>query len=105
MNAEEIKNELIVIQKQKARLEIEITELEKQLIEAEKPKLRHGDFGTNYGFPRIVINGDFYNDQGEAICNLHCKRNKEGESWLGNIFDLLKEHPQELKEFCEAMRM
>ncbi len=81
----------------------EIGNLQEQLAEAEKPKLRHGDFGVEKckecTYPRLITNP-------ASVTGLTVS-NEYGEippgnkitTVFGNIFDLLKEWSEDLEKF------
>ena len=72
-----------------------VTGFQAQIAEAEKPvKLENGDYGLNYGFPRIAINGRMYeikkgNDDCESWSNERWTR-REGWEYKGNLADELQ---------------
>ena len=79
----------------------EIERLREQLAEAEKPKLRHGDFGINKANnARIVLfhYGDSDSGKRDDFGPIGIHSNTAIEP-LGNIFDLLKEWREDLEEF------
>jgi len=92
MNKQELEHKLEQARKDRLAADLtfenEIISLEKQLAEAEKPKLRHGDYGYffNDGSPRIVINSGVYDKHNK------CGRieDKHFYNILGNIFDELQ---------------
>ena len=80
----------------------------KRLAELDKPKLRHGDYGYNYGFPRF-----FYEDNGEMFVinneiGIHPElvviAPKAEYIVAGNIFDDLKRNSEDLERFCVSDR-
>lgn len=103
MNKKEIQNKLDQANYDRDTLTENILELQKQLAKAEKPKLRHGDFGVEthpfvvieqaslYGSPKA-----FYSDQSGQI---EANKNMSYSLCLGNIFDLLKKWNEDLEEF------
>ena len=90
----------------------ELTELQAQLAEAEKPKLRHGDYGI---VPRgmhkegphpvladptnLCFNDGYWKDEdGHISCSYGCYNGREITN-RGNIFDDLKAISKSLHEF------
>lgn len=104
MNTEELRKDLERRRTRKAlyaELQDEetqaIAKVEAQLAEAEKPELRHGDYGIrNHTEFWICINGRVYWNNGQ-LSSLSDARFIE--SRLGNIFDDLKALAKPLKEF------
>ena len=101
MNKQEIQNKL-----DQANLDIyainqNILKLKEQLAEAEKPKIRHGDFGLNKANnARIVLFQFGSSNSGErediGLIGIHSKTDIEP---IGNIFDLLKEWSEDLEKW------
>ena len=89
-----------------AKLKEEMAEIESQLAEAKKPKLRHGDYGTLSG-------GGLYFFNDSHNCNPPSERpfgigqagggqvnaDEYGPVILGNIFDDLKARQENVREF------
>lgn len=109
MNKEEIEKDLIKIQAQinacvtmKVSFENRIKELEKQLAEAEKPKLRHTDFGYSTAkIPFIMIK-----DKVQWLSPEHCivsgispDNSTFTEGVFFNLLDLMKDWDKDFKEF------
>ncbi len=108
MNTEEIK-EQIDIQKLLAenhklcleRTDRELARLESQLAEAEKPKLRHGDYGPATGSECRLVLKEYGKDElrtaGPACCAA-TGEDQMPETVLGNIFADLKARQETLKK-------
>ncbi len=114
MNKEEIQREIDSISADRDALERtrnkltgDIALLLQQIAEAEKPKLRHGDFGIE------VVEGTSYqrlitNPANETGLNIS---NKYGEippghkitTVFGNVFDLLKEWSEDFNRYEEVI--
>ena len=84
-------------------LQSRLIELETQLAEAEKPKLRHGDCITQGVVPRIVLNrkeskGQFASFS-KAACDLNGFNYAEQHKCIVhfNIFDLMKDWDKDFK--------
>ena len=101
MNKEEIQNKIDSISADRDALERtrnkltgDIALLLEQIAEAEKPKLRHGDFGLDAGNLSggnwVHINGKTYYPSG-VISGLSPTNNTILEEKIGNIFDLTKD--------------
>lgn len=79
------------------KLKAEISALEKQLAEAEKPKLRHGDYGVDYsGYPglevRLHSNGELKEASGLGVHdNIGSSAGGRPDNLYGNIFDDIAE--------------
>ena len=76
-------------------------DLERQ-IEESKVKLRHGDYGFNYGVPRLVtedFNGNMIS-AGKGCCmSTHRKGDVMPDTILGNIFDDIAAKSEKLESF------
>lgn len=73
-----------------------IIKLQKELREAEKPELRHGDFGYSGKHPRIVLNNK------KLATGFYIIDDNESDRptvIYGNIIDLIKEWGEDLEEF------
>ncbi len=87
MNKQEIEQELVRARAAETTIKNNIIELLEQLVESEKPKLRHGDFGCfKDGTPRICIMDVMYDKEGRC----GNPRDVEFYTKLGNLFDLTK---------------
>ena len=98
MNKQEIKEQIKNCELCRDLTEVKIDELYQQLAEAEKPKLRHGDWWYTGGKRKEVrVYLKEYNDKKRDCVALRCAlitnigSEYEGQPILGNIFDLLKE--------------
>lgn len=111
MNKEEIQKELTRARAAETTIKNNIIELLEQLVEAEKPKLRHGDFGlctrkdSKGGI--VVINKRLGNPEPyfeDGLCDgcNYTKKYPDDYIIFGNIFDLLKEWSEDLEEFIYA---
>ena len=73
----------------------------RDLCEAEKLKLRHGDFGYDGGFPRLTLMSS--NEELFTAGQYHCGEvggsSKHPEIILGNVFALLKEWSEPFEEW------
>jgi hypothetical protein len=101
MNKEEIQAKLHNYEERLKDVAGEIERLREQLAEAEKPKLRHGDFGINKANnARIVLFqfGDSNSGKRDDFGPIGIHSNTDIEPF-GNIFDLLKEWSEDLEEF------
>lgn len=79
-----------------------IGELKAQLAEAEKPKLRHGDFGiSDSGGARVILCYDFDKliTAGDGSVYPHEYEGYNPNPVLGNIFDLMKDWGKDFKGF------
>jgi hypothetical protein len=103
MNKQEIEQILVRTRVAKTTIKNNIIELLEQLVEAEKPKLRHGDFGFgNENWPRLTLEGYAGEEMsaGKQSCErMDCTKHNYPDPVLGNIFDLLKEWSKDLGEF------
>ena len=96
MNKEEIQAKLHNYEERLKDVAGEIERLREQLTEAEKLKLRHGDFGYFVdGKARIDIADTMYDKDGR------CGNSIDSEFYtiFGNIFDLLKEWSEDLEHY------
>ncbi len=77
-----------------------IERLEAELAEAEKPELRHGDYGPKEGTEGRLVLKQYQKETlfsaGSASCARHCSSNQMPDAVLGNIFDDLKAIAEEL---------
>ena len=99
MNKEEIQAKLHNYEERLKDVAGEIERLREQLAEAEKPKLRHGDFGLNKaGNSRLILFqfGDSNREKRKDYGPIGIHSNTDIEP-LGNIFDLLKEWSEDLE--------
>ena len=108
MNKEELEHKLEQAKTNSFEINKQVQQLEKQLRDVEKPKLRHGDFGidtddekgcgsfivmeqsTLFGTPKAF----FENQMGR----INADESMSSDLRLGNIFDLLKEWGEDLEE-------
>ena len=109
MNKQEIQAKLYNYEERLKDVANEIERLREQLAKAEKPKLRHGDFGmwkgTNYGF--VVDKSEKDEIYTHLLWKSNDLRNQKRQddmslrevAILGNIFDLLKEWSEDLERF------
>ncbi len=106
MNKEEIQAELKRARAAETTIKNNIIELLEQLVEAENPKLGHGDFGIdtdNGSHPFIVMEQStlygtpkaFYENQMGLI---NADKALSSDLRLGNIFDLLEKWGEDLEE-------
>ena len=98
MDKAEIEHKLEQAKADKFEINKQVQILEAQLREAEKPKLRHGDFGYSGSteFPRLVLDK---NRLAHSFRVFESTPHDEPTVILGNIFDLLKEWSEDLGEF------
>lgn len=87
MNKQEIEKELVRARAAETTIKNNIIELLEQLVEAEKPKLGHGDFGVNKdGFNRITFHTGKNRDD-------YCSKGIVDDSEItifGNIFKMME---------------
>lgn len=102
MNKQEIQNKIDQAKTDKQAINKNLQVLEKLLRKTEKPKLKHGDFGTNKeGDSRLVIKktNDVLTLAGcckLGMCVETVDEIREKGFIFGNIFDLLKEWSEDL---------
>lgn len=107
MNKEQIQKELTRARAAETTIKNNIIELLEQLVEAEKPKLRHGDFGIEDGKNPTMIVKEYNNWSGDlsSLCESfsvpQCNNDPKEHGYIifGNIFDLLKEWSEDLEEW------
>ena len=108
MNKEEIEHELARARAAETTIKNNIIELLEQLVEAEKPKLRHGDFGivNRKGFylndssrTKVKpINMPVFEYENQSYDSYHSDYDNR-EVVFGNIFDLMKDWGKDLEEW------
>lgn len=102
MNKEEIERELVRARAAETTIKNNIIELLEQLVEAEKTKRRHGDFGFEGIYERLTLKG-FQGQMFSAGSGCCYDQNKHDSHHpqiiFGNIFDLLKEWSDDLEYF------
>ena len=114
MNKEEIQAELKRARAAETTIKNNIIELLEQLVEAEKPKLRHGDFGYVWDEgekekpSRFVVTnhkGGLYWSRHSGLPSLIplCHLTEHKYTILGNIFDLLKEWGKPFEEWDKTL--
>lgn len=108
MNKQEIENRIKKYELIRECAEENLNDLNIQLRdlrEAEKPKLRHGDFGIEDGnYPTILLSetkDKCLRSIREGFTTISSNRIDYNHTYaiLGNIFDLLKEWSEDLEEF------
>lgn len=110
MNKQEIEHKLEQARKDERAINDNIIKLLEQLAEAEKPKLRHGDFGIEDGkFPTVILQENQFGDlsnlrsirEGHSCSSSNKTRPEYHHSYtiFGNIFDLMKDWGEGLEHF------